>query len=117
MKHRITLGNGRHVTIASYVATIRHAKAHPQATYPHGLTGWWQVQGYEIVEQYMAGVHDRINRHIPGYGKGHRWGEPYQTETKRAAIALNQPRLIIHWLPHWLRTRFAHRLDRYDEAA
>ena len=35
----ITLANGRRVTIAQYVKAIKLAKANPDATFKHGLTG------------------------------------------------------------------------------
>ena len=33
----ITLANGRRVTIGQYVKAIKLAKAHPDATFKHGL--------------------------------------------------------------------------------
>ena len=44
----ITLANGRRVTIAQYVKAIKLAKANPDATFNHGLTGWWPVNGHEM---------------------------------------------------------------------
>ena len=61
----ITLANGRRVTIGQYVKAIKLAKANPDATFKHGLTGWWPVTGREIVAQFWQMVQDLINRHLP----------------------------------------------------
>jgi hypothetical protein len=55
-------------------------------------------------------MHDRINRHIPGFGIGRKWDQDWQRQTCHAANLLNMPRVIIDWLPPEYRTRFAHRL-------
>lgn len=98
------------VPLASYVAGIRAAIAHPGATFKHGLTTWWPVCGADIRREFLAGVHDRINRHAPGYGKGRKWSQEWQADTMRAARDLNTPRLVIRRLPRDLRARFGHRL-------
>ena len=61
----ITLANGRRVTIGPYVKAIKLAKANPNATFKHGLTGWWPVTGREVVAQFWRMVQDLINRHMP----------------------------------------------------
>jgi hypothetical protein len=60
----------RHVGLAAYVAAIKLAKAHPDATFTHGLMAWWPCTGREIVEQFRAGMHDRINQAIPYMVRG-----------------------------------------------
>ena len=61
----ITLANGRRVTIGQYVKAIKLAKANPDATFKHGLTGWWPVTGREVLAQFRQMVQDLINRHRP----------------------------------------------------
>lgn len=53
---------------------------------------------------------NRINRHIPNYGRGRKWAPDWQRETLQAAGRLNTPRLVIDWLPRHLKARFADRL-------
>lgn len=63
MQHYITLtAIDRQVTIASYVATIKYAKANPTVALKHGLDTWWQTTGAEIVQQFRRSVTDRINK-------------------------------------------------------
>ena len=56
---------GKSVTLAAYVAAIRSAKANPDMTFKHGLTAWWPCTGREIMQQFRAGMHDRINQRVP----------------------------------------------------
>ena len=56
---------GKSVTLAAYVAVIRSAKANPDMTFKHGLTAWWPCTGREIMQQFRAGMHDRINQRVP----------------------------------------------------
>ena len=58
----ITLATGRQVTIGQYLTAIRTAKAHPNDTFAHGLTGWWPVKGWEVVSQFFGMVADHCNR-------------------------------------------------------
>ena len=60
----------RSVTLAAYVQAIRLAKANPETTFKHGLTAWWPCTGQEIMRQFRAGMHDRINQRIPYHLRG-----------------------------------------------
>jgi hypothetical protein len=53
--------DNRQVSLAAYVVAVKLAKANPDRTFTHGLTTWWPTLGSEIVQQFLAGVHDRIN--------------------------------------------------------
>ena len=55
----------RSVTLAAYVQAIRLAKANPGTTFKHGLTAWWPCTGQEIMQQFRAGMNDRINQRVP----------------------------------------------------
>lgn len=61
---------GKSVSMKSYVAGIKDAIAHPDATYKHGLTTWAPATGAEIREQFRRGIHDRINEAIPYNERG-----------------------------------------------
>jgi hypothetical protein len=60
----------RRVSLSAYVAAIKTAKANPDQEFKHGLTTWWPTTGREIVAQYRAGMHDRINQAIPYHRRG-----------------------------------------------
>ena len=51
----------KRVPIAAYVAAIKIAKANPGREFKTGLDCWWSCTGAEIVEQFRAGMHHRIN--------------------------------------------------------
>ena len=60
-RYFITLASGRRVGLGSYARGVRHAIAHPEATFAHGLSTWGPTTGAEIRRQFRAGLHDRIN--------------------------------------------------------
>lgn len=108
----VKLGNGKVITLATYVAGWRKVKQDdPSTKYKHGLSGWWSDSAQEILADYRKGLHERINRHIPEFGKGRKWSTDWYWQMWRTSRELNTPRLAIHWLPFELRERFAHRLS------
>ena len=58
------------VPIGAYVKAVKIAKANPEMMFKPGLTTWWPASGAEIVEQFWAGVVDRINQNIPYSERG-----------------------------------------------
>lgn len=100
----------RKVTLASYMAVVKAAKMHPASEFRSSLRSWAPVRGVVIVREFREALHEKLSRMDAAYGVGRKWGEEWQVETKRAALVLNAPRVVIHWLPPWLRSRFAHRL-------
>jgi hypothetical protein len=109
MKRYITLPNGNACSLPTYVKAWRTLKAaRPEAQ----IEGWdhFATEAGEILRDMTFGVHDRINRHIPGYGRGRKWSSDWQRAMIQASDRLNTPRLIIDWLPTDLKKRFAHRL-------
>lgn len=64
----------------------------------------------EILARMREGLMDRINRHDLSYRRGRKFDSDYQRSMIFAARLLNQPRLIIDWLPPDLKERFASRL-------
>lgn len=52
------------VPLWMYVRAIKTAKANPTSVYPTGLTTWWPTTGAEVMQQFRAGMMDRINQGI-----------------------------------------------------
>jgi len=59
----ITLPNQRRVSVGQYAAAWKAIKAKPDALYP-GFDHF-PNPGREILAKMRAGLHDRINRHLP----------------------------------------------------
>lgn len=109
-KRYVTLGDGRHIGLGAYVAAWRSCKTLEPSTYVgRGISGHGDTAG-EALRQLREGMDDRINRHDPTFGHGRKWSYQWQAETMRAASALNTPRLVVHWLPAWLKEKFSDRL-------
>lgn len=58
------------VSLAAYVQAIKAAKANPEQIFMHGLTTWWATTGAEIMQQFRAGMMDRINQAVPYSKRG-----------------------------------------------
>ena len=63
-------GVDRHVSLGAYVRGIKLAKANPDEEFKHGLTCWYPCTGWQIMRQFLAGVHDRISQAIPYAQRG-----------------------------------------------
>lgn len=112
----IQLPNGRAVTLRAYVAAWRALRLmHPAAR----LNGWghFSETAADILRAMSYGVHDRINRHVPGHGIGRKWADSWQNGAWSCARLVNTPRLIVlpSTVPAEFRGRLAARL--HDEAA
>jgi hypothetical protein len=60
----------KRVSLRQYVAAVKLAKANPDAEFKHGLSCWWPCSGREIMQQFRAGLMDRINSGIPYITRG-----------------------------------------------
>lgn len=99
MQRYVTLGDGRKIGLGRYVAAWKRCRELPPATdIGKGISGWGETAG-EALCKLRDGMHDRINRHIPGYGRGRKWHHDWQRAMHQAAWQVNSPRLIIRWLP------------------
>lgn len=106
----IILGNGHRITVASYVKVWRMLKKEPLGRLcKHSLTGWGVVTVEEFLAQYSAVKDARINRHIPGYGKGRKWQDQWQADARQTANLVNSKGLRVSWIPPDLRARLANR--------
>jgi hypothetical protein len=112
----IRLGDGHRVSLGTYLRAWKAALAAPHdAWFPRTPCSWAGGDRDQVLREFRAGIDDRINRHLPDYGRGRKWDPTWQLETLRAARALNHPRLVISWLPQWLKARYASRLWRSDD--
>lgn len=110
----VRLGSGQVVTLGTYVAAWRRARAAPpDASFRGSPCGWAGIEepAGEILRQFRAGMDARINQHLPWFGRGRRWGPEWQAEASRLARAVNTPRLIVRWAPPEFRARLAHRIE------
>lgn len=114
----ITLGDGRPIGLGAYMKGLRACMAAPEGTeYKRGLTGWWPVTREEILRDWRASVHDRINRNVAWFGRGRKWDADYQRHMRRDGDRINRAgteRLVVQVTeistPGW-RERYAHRLE------
>lgn len=100
------------VRLGEYVRVWKSLKnTSPGTMFKSSLCGWCSARRETILAEFMDGLQDRINRHLVWYGKGRKWTYEWQLETQRAVRQLNTRRLAIRWLPAWLKTRFAERIQ------
>lgn len=116
-RHFITLGDGRKIGIARYVAAWRECLrlVNDGAGDTHigkGVTGWGQTAA-EALWSLRRGLDDRMNRGDPRK-TWRKWDGDWQRDMGHAARRLNTPRLAIHWLPAELRQRFADHISTDD---
>ena len=61
---------GKAIPLRAYVRAIERAEANPETSFRYGLTTWWPTTGAEIRQQFLAGLHDRINAGVPYVERG-----------------------------------------------
>lgn len=105
----IVLPNGRPCGLGTYAAAWRAVLKMPREEMVKGFA-FFPEPAWSVLTAMRGGLSERINAKIPGYGVGRKWANDWYFETYRAARMLNTPRLIIDWLPAWLKPRFAERL-------
>ncbi len=70
-KRYITLtAINKRVSLKNYIAGIKKAKSMPEVLFPHGLTCWYSCTGRDIMQQFLAGINDRITQAIPYKDRG-----------------------------------------------
>jgi hypothetical protein len=114
MKYVVTLAPGKQVGVGAYARAWKEVrKARPNARFENvGFTPWAESAA-DLLYRFRYGLHDRINQHIPGYGKGRKWSPNWQADTWNAARRVNTPRLLVREseVPYWLRSRVGHRIS------
>lgn len=109
----VALGCGRRIGLGHYVKAWKACLALSAGTsVGRGVSGYGDTAG-EALAELRRGLHDRINRHLPWYGKGRKWSHDWERAMGIGARALNTPRLIIRWLPEDLMKveRFRERVE------
>lgn len=115
----IMLGCGRRIGLARYVEAWKACLAlDPKTWIGRGVDGLGQNAG-EALRDLRRGLHDRINRHIPGFGQGRKWDSDYQRHIGHIANRLNMRCIIWQvetrcWPTEW-QSRFAHRITPDSE--
>jgi hypothetical protein len=88
MRHRyVTLPNGRACGLGVYVRawkTLRTLKADDSVS---GF-GHFAEPASDVLRTLRDGMHDRINRHAPGFGRGRKWSNDWQREAIQCAHAV-----------------------------
>lgn len=100
-------------TIAQLTNAMAFAKRHPTTGRIHVPWADWTQQdftGEEWRAWFRACLLHKIQRHEPC--RGRKDSRDWFMEQWRASRQLNQPRLLIDWLPRDLAQRFPHRLRR-----
>jgi hypothetical protein len=107
--HYVTLPNGKRCGLGVYVAAWRTILSLAPDTMLPGFDHFPSA-ARDVLRDLRNGMHDRINRHVPGFGKGRKWDQDWQRGAIQCAHAVNTPRLIVRWVPADLRARLSHRL-------
>jgi hypothetical protein len=84
----IVLPNGKRCSLPTYCQSWRTLKTlDPEAS----VKGWewYPCKARDVLHELREGLHDRINRHIPGFGRGRKWSTDYQTTLRREAQMVN----------------------------
>jgi hypothetical protein len=107
--HIIVKPDGKAVFADDYARVWRKLKASDPAAQ---VKNWdhFPCDVAKVLRDMSDGLHDRINKQIPGYGQGRKWSDDWQREMLQASHRINNPRLILDWLPADIRNRFKHRL-------
>jgi hypothetical protein len=108
-KRYVTLPNGKKVGLGEYVRGWKVVRELPPAQLCRGWD-YFEIKAASILRDLRDGMHDRINRHIEGYGQGRKWSSDWQGAARRTAYDVNTPRLVVRWVPFEFRARLAHRL-------
>jgi uncharacterized protein YfbU (UPF0304 family) len=87
----IRLPNGRSCSIARYVAAWRTLRDMKPNARVEGFD-YFMSEACDVLRRMREGMHDRINKHDPAYGKGRRWSEQWQTSMRRDCNAVRDYR-------------------------
>lgn len=114
-KRYVTLPNGKTCGLGTYTAAWKALLLLPPGRDCEGF-GHFPQSAERILRTLRDGLTERINRHIPGYGKGRKWSEDCQATVWRLSRAINS-RVITYEreVPPEYRTRLAHRYYKPGE--
>lgn len=114
----VTLPNGRQCPLGNYVAAWKALLTMPPGARVAGF-GHFLESRDDVLRALWRGLEDRINTHLPHYGRGRKWRHEWQAAASRVAWKLNGRRIIttVDEAPLELRMRLAHRLYTREELA
>lgn len=114
----VTLPNGRACGLGVYVTAWRSLIDITRLTPKALIKGFdhFPEEASRVLDALRDGLHDRINRHVPHYGKGRKWDHNWQRAAIQCAHEVNTPRLIVRYAPPDLAKRLAHRIHRESPA-
>lgn len=119
-KRAIILGDGRRVSLRAYVAAWKAAIAADDCQRfrgsPSDPGGWnGSYSRDDVLREFRAGMHDRINRHMPHFRRGRKWSYDWQAAALRLARDVNTPRLVVRLIGNPIAREFvsmlSHRLE------
>lgn len=113
MPRIIILGDGRPVTLATYVRAWKAALTAPANSMFAGSPSDPRTPASRewVLREFRDALDDRINRKLPWYGRGRKWSSEWYWDAWRTARAVNDPRLRVGWVPAEFRARLAERLS------
>lgn len=119
-KRYITLYPGRHVSLGAYVQGWKKAKTLPLDTICKDGPGSWAMTDVgDTLRKLRLGMHDRINKHIAGYGVGRKWRYDWQIAAWRDSRKLQDIRRlrlrVYRFETSEANARFSHLLASHDD--
>lgn len=88
MRRVIVLPNGKRCSLPTYGHSWRTLKTLDPDAEVKGWE-WYPCWARDILRELHEGLHDRINRHITGFGRGRKWSTDYQITLRRGAQMVN----------------------------
>ena len=113
----IVLPNGKTVSLSAY-AKAWQAVSHAPSDKCFGGFGDVPQAAREILKAMRAGLADRINRHIPGFGRGRKWSDEYFIKAYRDSRRLRgiARRIRVYQFETTdARARFSHLLSSHTD--
>ena len=116
MTRAVRIPTGRMVTLGAYCSAWRTVKAMP----PRQLVPGWShfpEEAADILGDLRDGMHDRMSRHLPWWGKGRKWEGDWQRAALQCSRRVNAWRVVVRPgdVPHDFRARLAHRITWPEE--
>jgi len=118
MKHFITLPNGRNVGLGVYVRAFNELKKTPPNEMVRGFD-YFAAPAGEILRKMRESITDRINRHLPHFGKGRNYAPEIEFGVRNLACDLARRVVVressVRHLPSKILARVAHRLHKPED--
>lgn len=112
----IRLPNGRQVTLSAYVIAWRQLLEMDGTAL---IRDWdyYPTEARAVLDAMRDGVHDRINRVVPWWGRGRKWESDWQRAALHCSRRVNAWRVIVRPgdVPKEFRARLATRITWPEE--